>query len=263
MELITKMLFQNSTIRRIFIFSIIGVILFLAKDMLNIFLLTFIITYLIHSAQKFVTTTLKLSQYVKQKVMIVMLYFSVVVLMVLFIYKYAPLLVNESISVVKQVIVFYNDYSNRPHESQIEKILVLVAKEINIDEYMGKSVDFILKSLTNIGTIGFNIFMASILSLFFLLEKNKIIKFTKRIKFSKLKIFYEEIEYFGVKFLHSFGKVIQAQILIALINAVLSVVALFFMNFPHILGLGVMIFVLSLMPVAGTIVSLFPLSYSI
>mgnify|MGYP002422964040 CR=1 FL=1 len=60
-------------------------------------------------------------------------------------------------------------------------------------------------------------------------------------------------------FLNSFGKVIQAQILIALVNTILSVITLSILHFPQLVTLGFMIFVLSLIPVAGVIISLVPL----
>ncbi|WP_277407184.1 AI-2E family transporter [Lacrimispora xylanisolvens] len=60
--------------------------------------------------------------------------------------------------------------------------------------------------------------------------------------------------------MNSFGKVIELQIVIAFINSFLSVVALTIMGFPQTLGLGAMIFILGLVPVAGVIISLIPLS---
>ena len=58
----------------------------------------------------------------------------------------------------------------------------------------------------------------------------------------------------------TFGKVIEAQFIIAIVNTVLSVIALWIMDFPQLFGLGIMIFFLGLIPVAGVIISLIPLS---
>ena len=60
--------------------------------------------------------------------------------------------------------------------------------------------------------------------------------------------------------LGTFGKVIEAQFIIAIVNTVLSVIALWIMDFPQLFGLGIMIFFLGLIPVAGVIISLIPLS---
>ena len=91
------------------------------------------------------------------------------------------------------------------------------------------------------------------------MEKARIVAFTAKFKESRLAIFYTEIEYFGKKFARSFGKVIEAQFLIAVVNCVLSVIALWILGFPQLLGLALMIFLLGLIPVAGVIISLFPL----
>ena len=58
----------------------------------------------------------------------------------------------------------------------------------------------------------------------------------------------------------TFGKVIEAQFIIAIVNTVLSVISLWIMDFPQLFGLGIMIFFLGLIPVAGVIISLVPLS---
>ena len=52
----------------------------------------------------------------------------------------------------------------------------------------------------------------------------------------------------------------QAQIVIAFANTALSIIMLFILKFPQLITLGFMIFILSLIPVAGVIISLIPLS---
>ncbi|TXK89576.1 AI-2E family transporter, partial [Parageobacillus sp. SY1] len=98
-------------------------------------------------------------------------------------------------------------------------------------------------------------------SLFFLLEKERIISFTNRFKYSKIGPFYDELEYFGKKFARTFGKVIEAQFIIATINMAITVAFLWIMGFPQLFGLGILIFFLGLIPVAGVIISLFPLCF--
>ena len=130
---------------------------------------------------------------------------------------------------------------------------------MELSKYVGQGVDILYKSITNVGKFGLQVLLSLILSLFFLLEKARIVAFTAKFKESRLAIFYTEIEYFGKKFARSFGKVIEAQFLIAVVNCVLSVIALWILGFPQLLGLALMIFLLGLIPVAGVIISLFPL----
>ena len=114
--------------------------------------------------------------------------------------------------------------------------------------------------MADFSALTLQIFLSILLSLFFLLEKDKIIRFTSRFKNGKFKWFFSNLGHFGNKFVNSFGKVIQVQFLIALTNSVLSLVFLSIMGFPQLIGLGIMIFFLGLIPVAGVIISLIPLS---
>ena len=69
-----------------------------------------------------------------------------------------------------------------------------------------------------------------------------------------------KLHFLAENLLGTFGKVIEAQFIIAIVNTVLSIIALWIMDFPQLFGLGIMIFFLGLIPVAGVIISLIPLS---
>ncbi|WP_249646218.1 AI-2E family transporter, partial [Lysinibacillus sp. D3C2_S12] len=71
---------------------------------------------------------------------------------------------------------------------------------------------------------------------------------------------YDELHYFSRIFIRSFVKVIEAQFIIAAVNCVLSVIALSIMGFQHLIALGIVLFILGLVPVAGVIISLITLS---
>src|SRR5690606_18875659 len=90
--------------------------------------------------------------------------------------------------------------------------------------------------------------------------KPRLIEFTNKFKHSKIAPFYQEIEFFGKKFSQTFGKVIEAQFMIALINTFLTVIVLVVLGFPQIFGVAIMVFFLGLIPVAGVIISLIPLT---
>ncbi|MBP3041767.1 AI-2E family transporter, partial [Bacillaceae bacterium Marseille-Q3522] len=118
---------------------------------------------------------------------------------------------------------------------------------------------FLVLYFTDLGKTGLQVLLAILLSLFFLLEKPRLIDFTKKFKDSKLSSFYYEIEYFASKFVRTFGKVIEAQFIIATVNCILTTLALWIMGFPQLIGLAILIFLLGLIPVAGVIISLIPL----
>lgn len=68
------------------------------------------------------------------------------------------------------------------------------------------------------------------------------------------------MEYFSRKFIVSFGKVIEAQILIAIFNTIFTTIGLWILGFHYLVALSIVVFLLSLIPVAGVIISLIPLS---
>lgn len=160
---------------------------------------------------------------------------------------------------ISQLIHQFNVFYKHPPDNEVVKYAIATIDQMEVSKYIEQSVDMIYQSVANIGKVSLQILLSLILSLFFLLEKERIIAFTSKFKESKLAVFYHEIAYFGQKFSRSFGKVIEAQFLIAVVNCILSVIALWILGFPQLLVLAVMIFLLGLIPVAGVIISLFPL----
>ncbi|MDP4180587.1 MAG: AI-2E family transporter [Bacillota bacterium] len=262
MELIINFIKREST-RRILILLVLSFFLYLMRSMLNLFLLTFIFTYLMYRAQSFISSKISKVVRVKQKVVTVALYLALLLAVVIGLYLFLPSVIEEIRNVANQIYKYYK----QPHNNALEKnILSLLKqfniniKDINLTDYIHQTAGFMAKSAGNISKAGLDVFLALILSLFFLLEKTRITRFVHRFKESKISSFYTEIEYFGVKFANSFGKVIEAQIVIALINSILSTIALAVLGFDQVLGLGLMVFILGLIPVAGVFISLVPLS---
>lgn len=251
-----KNLFQSKGFQRLLVLLLLALLLYGMRSMFNLILFTFILTFLMDRFQRFISR--KVSKFVKinRKIIIVFLYVILVGGVITTLYKYLPVLTVQ----ISQLIYQFNVFINNPPDNDIVKYLLSTINHMELSTYIDQGVDIAYKSIANVGKIGMQIFLSVILSLFFLLEKGRIISFTAQFKESKLAIFYDEIEYFGRKFARSFGQVIEAQFLIAVVNCVLSVIALWFLDFPQLLGLGLMIFLLGLIPVAGVIMSLFPLS---
>ncbi|WP_261810124.1 AI-2E family transporter [Levilactobacillus humaensis] len=63
-----------------------------------------------------------------------------------------------------------------------------------------------------------------------------------------------------MKFVQIFGTVIETQLLICTINTILMVLGLWAIGMPSLLILGIMVFFLGLIPVAGVLISLIPLT---
>jgi len=249
-------IFKSPTFRRILIFSAIGFLLYLMGSLTNVLLLTFIFTYLLYNIQHFLVDNMRKVVKIQRRVIIITLYLVVAAGIGWGLYKFTPLVVKESIAVIDQA---YGLYKN-PGENAIAGVIVPMLHKIDMNGYIDQGVGLIFNSIKKLGGIGIDLLIAFVLSLFFQLERKRILAFAEGLRKSKIGFIAGEIGFFGGKFLHSFGNVIQAQILISLINCGLTVLALWLLGFPKIFGLAVMVFLFGLIPVAGVIVSLIPLS---
>ena len=247
---------KSQVFKRFITLLIVFIFLYAMKGMLSLMLLTFVFTYLINSVSKFLINKLEDKIRINYKVMILTV--SVVVTTVLFIIiiDFLPLVIREFTQVVKQV----NDIYSYPQDNAVINLIKEKVNQIYGTIFSTEGINYIVQSISNIGKMGINIIIALILSIFFLLEKDKIIKFTSKFRQSKISGICSDLEFFWSKFTSSFGKVIEVQIAIATINGFLSIIGLWIIGFPHLLGFGVMVMLLGLIPVAGVIISLVPLS---
>ncbi|OCA96694.1 AI-2E family transporter [Clostridium beijerinckii] len=245
---IKKEEFWKNVIRTVIEFMLIAAIVYLIKDLFNLFIFIFLFSYLLYNLQKYIVNKTRLPR----TLVTIILYVIILGLIVFFAYKYIPEIIKE-VQIIYQEIVKINVPDNW------KEYIDVLTKQIDIS----KSYETLMNTLiiTGKGLLqgSLNIFISLILSMLFVLDIERIKKFIKKFKLSKASRLYNHLEYFGVNFLSSFGKVIQAQFLIALVNSILSTIALWIMGFPQLIGLGFMIFVLSLIPVAGVIISLIPL----
>lgn len=258
-----KELFQKDIVKKLIVLIIIGCFFYFLKSMLNLFLLTFLFTYALYSLQKRIVKLL--SRYIKIKPALVTLFlFLFLVFAIVFvIYRYIPLIFTQLAAIVTEISQFdfsfisdkfMNTYIT-PYLGNLDITSLLhtsgLSNMMNVEQF--------IKYAGNLGAFGFNLFISLMLSLFFVLEIDQIKSFLRGFENSSIHFVYKYTKDFGISFLNSFGKVIQSQIIIAFVNSILSTIGLFLLDFPQVLGLGVMVFFFSLIPVAGTIISLIPL----
>lgn len=249
--------FSKESTKRFLSFAIVIILFYLSRSMLNLFLLTFLFTYLINSLQNLIVKKLHIVTAIKEKFVTVIIYLLLLTFIVLLIVKYVPIFIAQSEDIIQKIIDFI---SNPPNSfGSMQKYIVGILQGVDLKSYIESGVDITLKFAKNIGKWSISIFIAVILSLFFMLGKREIIHFLKRFKNSKIAPLYDYFVFFINDFLYTFGEVLQAQITIAAINTIISEVMLYFLGFPQLVALGFMIFFLSLIPVAGVIISLFPL----
>ncbi|NWQ39355.1 AI-2E family transporter [Bacillus sp. EB106-08-02-XG196] len=244
-------LLKSSGFKRISIFVLLALVLYGLKDMINLILFTFIFTFLMDRLVIFLSRKIPLNR----KILVVASYTTIVGFLSYGLVKYLPMIIGEITALIKQITAFYT----KEHDNIILNYLVSRLEEIQISNYLERGFTFVISYFTDISTFSLQILIALLMSLFFLLEKPRLIEFTKKFKTSKVASIYAEIEFFSGKFVGTFGKVIEAQLIIAVVNCVLTTIALWIFGFPQLGGLSIMIFFLGLIPVAGVIISLIPL----
>jgi len=241
----------NKGWKRVAIFALIIFGIYLLRSMINLMLFTFILSFLMDRLEKIISKRIS----IKRNIIVSLLYLITVGLLSYSFVKYLPILIEEITSLVRQLVDFYT----RPHDNAVLNYIVAVIKERDINSYLEQGLGFVVKYFTDISSLGIQFMLAMILSFFFLLEKPRLIKYKENFKTSKIAAFYNEIEFFGKKFVLTFGKVLEAQVIIALVNCILTTIGLWILDFPQLLGLSILVFVLGLIPVAGVITSLVPL----
>lgn len=251
-------LFQIAGFRRVLALLFVVLVLYFARSMLNMLLITFILTYLINRFHNFISRNVDKVVRINRTISILFIYAIIITLLGLAVYNYMPILLTEITDLFNQVISFYSNPPVLP-DNPVMNYLVEYMQDIDLSAYIQNGFTFALNTLTDIGEWSLNLFIAIVLSLFFLLEKEKVTNFTVRFRESRVGGLFKELEYFGRKFVQSFGKVIEVQFLIALVNATLSTIFLWIFGFPNLVALAIMIFLLGLIPVMGVVISLIPL----
>ncbi|MCP3779432.1 AI-2E family transporter [Paenibacillus sp. MZ03-122A] len=242
---------NHAGVRRVAVLAIIVLLLFMLRSMMNIMLLTLLLTILIGSIYNGVNKLVKRFVNVPSMIVLLLVYGLLILIMVWGVYRMVPLIVVQ----VKQVYLMIQQAYMYPDRNQWNETIIEFMDTLNAQRLFEPGLSAVMK----VSQLGTQLLVSIILSLFFLMEKSYITRFTATFVDSKLGWFFKEVGHFGRMFLGTFGKVLEAQLLISLINCILTTIALWIMGFPNLLGLALIIFVLGLVPVAGVFISLAPL----
>lgn len=226
-------------------------------QMIDVVLFTFIFVYLFEEFYKWIKK-IPFFKKTSRKLFIFTLYLSLAFIGAWFFYFMFPIIGKELNILFQQLkTVSLQD---------LVGLLPISIKDIatitTIENYLSQSIHYFWELSKNIGNIGLHFFFSFLLSFFFLIEKEKIITFLqpKKEEGNLYDMIYKQMQYIGTHFFLTFGKVLQIQIIITTINAFLSGIALYLLDFPNVIGLTFMVFFLGFIPVAGVIISFIPLS---
>lgn len=243
----------NVKLRRFVVLALLIFVLWLLRSLMNLILFTFILTFIVVSWVRWVQRHIpKLST----TLTVIVTYIVLIAAIYIGITRYLPVLVNQVIKMVNSVVKFYSS-------RQGTEIMHYVNHYVSWSTIMSQAkhgVTIAVSTLTSIGSMTVTFLMSFILSFFYSLELNQMNEFTRTFLDSDFGWFFSDIDYFGKKFVNTFGVVLEAQLFIALCNTVITTICLLFMHMPQIFALALMVFIFSLIPVAGVIISLIPLS---
>ena len=158
---------------------------------MNLILLTFIFSYLMNRLVDFTIRRFRLNH----KLTVIFLYTLIVGILTVGLVKYLPIITMEISQVVKQI----TNFSIQSYDNPLLVFLESIISSEQIKSYIEGGFKFLLSSFSDISKTSIHVLIALILSLFFLLEKPRLIEFTNKFKTSKIAPFYYEIEFFGKK----------------------------------------------------------------
>ncbi|RRK10607.1 AI-2E family transporter [Lactiplantibacillus garii] len=117
-----------------------------------------------------------------------------------------------------------------------------------------------IKKLGNVGTGFTHVLMAIFLSFIFAVSRGRMMLFGRQFLKSRFKKFFGNIYYLTHKFIMILGRIIETQLIICTINTVLMTIGFMIIGMPSIMVLAIIVFILGLVPVAGVLLSMIPLT---
>ncbi|WP_099973928.1 AI-2E family transporter [Lactobacillus terrae] len=246
---------ENRRLRRFVLLAIVIIFFYLMRGMMSLFLLTFTFTFLSVQLVRFVQKYIK----VKPIWIITPVYLVIIGLLVFAVTNYVPMLANQTMKMINSLTKFYQ--SKELSSNQYYQFVYSYIQQINLDNQIKSGLTQVINYISTVGAVGLNIALSFLLSFFYTSQLDQMNAFGRRFLTSNFDWIFKDLNFFGKKFVNTFGVVIEAQIFIAIVNTVLTTITLAVMKMPGLVALAFMVFILSLIPVAGVIISLVPLSF--
>ena len=259
---------NHTSIRKVaFIFAItflLTIVVFLGlfftfRYMLNIILLTFLCTFIFYQLLSLVKRIAQRYHIplLPDKFLIILFYLVFILIMVYAFYRLSPIIAKQ----IADLIAIFEDFDlNALAINLTPDYANAFIEKLHLNDFLTNLAQSLGSIATKVTGLTVDIVLALLLSLLILMEKDDLSAFGRALEKSSISGIYSQITHFVSSFVRTFAQVMKVQVLIATINCIVSVIFLKFMGFSSIMGLGVMIFLLGLIPVAGVIVSLIPLS---
>jgi predicted PurR-regulated permease PerM len=236
--------------------------------MMEIVILTFILTFVFYHFQKLVERGwFRLGEMKHMRavalphwVSLIIVYVVGITAVVLFAWGFTTVIIGQA----KEIGQTLEGFDINTVKKSLDPQFATLLSDLNVIQYLNKAIEelgtTLLDFLKNAGNLLLHFGMALVISFLFLIERDNIGRFGSKVSESRIGFIYDYFITFGGNFCRTFGKVMKVQVTIAIVNSLLSMLLLHLFGMPSVLGLGLMIFVLGLIPVAGVIISIIPLS---
>ncbi len=245
---------KNTALRRTVVLASVVLVLWLARSVMSTILLTFIFSFLVTRA----INAVRRHVHVRAVAVVAPLYLLVIAGVGYAAVHYVPEIIKQSVNSFNSVVNFYNSGAF-DHNETIQWALQSI-NQMNLKTTVQKWFTAILQYAGSIGAMGITFFLSLLLSFFFTVEIDTLKKFGNQFLRSPFGWYFADLKFFADKFIDTFGVVIEAQIVIAAVNTAITTITLIFMKMPNIPTLAIMVFILSLIPVAGAFISTIPLA---
>eukprot|EP00210_Caulerpa_lentillifera_P000413 g401.t1 len=291
---------QNIPFKRIAIWLFVGLLAHQLKDFFGIAMGTFVISAIGNNFADSESVTSLFSSIPSKfrRRVLTLVYFSCIVsLLTLFGSVTIPGLVKEGIDFVNRLqneniwIVVLEKMRNGLGDNimqQIERFLLLLSSDDIIQSrdvlslqvwspermaemasvlkkllqsYTDGAVKFISKLLSFVTRFVLQMVVSLVLSFLYVWDAPQIRKNIKTLKDSRLSDIYLEVAPSFHVFSNLFGKALQAQALIAMVNTALTAMGLWILEIPNIGFMSLFVFICGFIPIAGVFLSTLPMAF--
>ncbi|HBB27223.1 TPA: hypothetical protein DCZ36_01850 [Candidatus Gracilibacteria bacterium] len=279
-----KLILNRYFFQKIFAITLLFIGIYFLESFLAIFLIAFLFSYLFLDVAKAISLKMiQLSDHMSHRlvrkflrtgsslpVVITVVYITFIAIVVSLFYTLIPHLLEEGKGLIQDAPVITN---------QLQGAIASLENSVNMDLGINKALSSIFnpvsvqeivkgtfENIKNIGIFLTKFFIALILSYVFLIDRRKISDYLEAMKGGNFSFLYEEYRIIFGKITKGFGLIFKAQAIIALVNAILTILGLLIISFfheggtfPYIITLGVIVFIFGFVPILGTFLSAVPI----
>ena len=239
-------------------------------DVIGPFLAGILIAYLLYMPSKKIETAYKKSKFkiISKKarnLSVLTIYIIVILLLIIIINFILPVLTKSVIELTNNFQGYYETaiakYSELPEDSfmKSEKVneFIQSVKNIDLSEYINLSkITEYAKGAINVVSVIFDIFVAFIVSIYILIERNQILTFIQKAVLAIFKLeTYENIGKYFNSTNQIFFKFLASQFLDAVVVGILTTIAMSILQIKYAPLLGFIIGLFNMIPYFGAIIA--------